>query len=70
MPEPDVIVTGSGTIYRLSARTAAAREWIDANVEIPDYMRLGSGTSFCCEHRYVGGIVAGMQAEGLVVAVG
>jgi hypothetical protein len=62
--QPDLVVSGGGTLYILTPVTDAGREWIDSNVD-PDAQRWGDGIAV--EHRYIGDIVAGAQGDGLVV---
>lgn len=65
----DVTVENHGSLFRFNLHTDAAREWVDENVQIPDYMRMGpgSGASFHCEHRYAEAIAHGMRDAGLEV---
>lgn len=61
----DVRVYGGGTVYTLTAETSAAKDWIAANVDAPDFAWLGK--SLAVEARYVGPLVDGMVRDGLVV---
>lgn len=58
---PDFDVSGGGTLYILTPLTAAAKEW--CNDHLPeDAQRWCNG--YAVEHRYIGDIVAGIQADG------
>jgi hypothetical protein len=52
------------TIFLLIPLSKAAREWVSENIAIEPYQRLGANVGV--EHRFIGDIVAGMQAAGLV----
>ena len=60
----DFAVDNHGTIIVFHLFTDRAREWVNENVNIPSYMRLGG--DFACEHRMAEGILEGMAEEGLV----
>lgn len=61
----DVLVENHGTLWLFNLLTDSAREWVDSNVEVPDYMWRCGG--FCCEHRCGPSLVEGMREEGLTV---
>jgi len=63
--EPDVDVTVTGGGYMVSPQSTAAREWVDTNVEVPDWSWMGG--SFPVGHRYIEDLVEGMQDAGLRV---
>jgi hypothetical protein len=63
-PEPDVTLTGGGSVYLLILHTAIAREWVDAHVSSDRQML---GAALAVEHRFVGDILEGMQQDGLSV---
>lgn len=63
---PDFAVDGGGSIFLLRPLTDAGREWVDQHI--------GQDNGFqpywptvVIEHRYIGNIVAGIQADGLQV---
>jgi predicted thioesterase len=60
----DVLVSGSGTLYLVRSASKAGAEWMDEHLP-EDAQTLGRAVAV--EHRYIGDIVAGMQADGLVV---
>lgn len=62
----DIRVQGEGSIYLLHLETQAARIWVGENVQFEEHQIFGE--SIAVEHRYVGDIVQGALAEGLVVA--
>lgn len=52
------------SVYLLEPQTEAGRNWLNENLS-EDARWLGGAVAV--EHRYVGAIVEGLQAEGLVV---
>lgn len=62
----DITVQSDGTITTFYAHSDEAREWIEENVEVPDYMSLRGG-GFHCESRYADDIHSGMIDAGLEV---
>jgi len=60
----DAEVSGGGTIFLVRPLTDAAREWIEENVSNESQW---FGQSLAVEHRYVGDLITGMQADGLTV---
>jgi hypothetical protein len=62
----DVTVVSDGTITTFHAHSDEAKEWIEENVEVPDYMCLRDG-GFHCESRYADDIHSGMLNAGLDV---
>jgi hypothetical protein len=63
--DPDFRVRDEGSLVLLWPVTAAARDWV--NEHLPeDRLRWMSATVI--EHRYVGDILAGIEADGLVLA--
>jgi len=60
----DVCVTGSGSICLLGWITSRGKEWMRENLPSDAQML---GESVAVEHRYIGDIVQGMRADGLVV---
>jgi hypothetical protein len=61
---PDVLVRNEGTIFIFCPLTAAAKEWIDENVQ-PDAQWFGN--SLIVEHRFAWGLGQGMKDAGLVL---
>lgn len=55
-----------GTLARITPLSSEAKEWVDENVDAPDYMWIGN--SFHCEPRYLENLVLGMQDDGLTVS--
>ncbi len=64
-PAADFLVEHHGSISLLRHRTPAARAWVGEHLP-RDRQTWGDAT--IVEHRYIGDIVAGAQAAGLVVA--
>jgi hypothetical protein len=62
----DFTVENHGSIYLLRPRTDEGQAWIDDNLVVEDYQRLGN--SVAVEHRYIGNIVTGIVADGLSVS--
>ena len=63
----DVLVSGGGTLYLVESVSDTGAEWMDENLP-EDAQTLGKAVAV--EHRYIGDIVAGMKADGLVVGRG
>ena len=53
------------TIYLLEPITDQAKAWVREHVQYESYQQMGR--CICVEHRYIEPIVAGMQADGLVL---
>lgn len=62
----DVLVMRDGTLFLLTLESEAAHAWVRENVDVPDYMWLGT-SMVAVESSYAGDIVAGMAADGLEV---
>lgn len=60
----DLYVQNEGSIFLLCPRSDAGQQWIEEN--IPDDA-MSFGGAIVVEHRYIGAIVAGAQADGLMV---
>lgn len=63
---PDITVQNEGTIFILTGRTDAGREWIEENCSEGNYNPFGQGARLV-EHRYIGQIVEGAREAGLEV---
>jgi hypothetical protein len=61
----DVTVENHGTLFLFSPITQAAKDWVEKNVQLENYMRLGN--SFACEHRFAQALADGMRDSGLLV---
>ncbi len=59
----DFTVQDHGTIWTIETLTDAATEWVETNVELPDYM--GTAKAFHADWRQGRAIAEGMQADGL-----
>lgn len=66
----DITLQDEGTIILLWPETCAGKEWIGQNID-PDATRWGAGDwpAVVCEPRYIGDIIEGMQADGLIIKV-
>jgi len=53
------------TVYLLVPVTETAENWIDDNLQVESWQKLGKGVGV--GHRYIGKIVEGMQSAGLVI---
>lgn len=62
----DVYVGGGGTVYVLRPATDVGKAWLRENCQTEEWNWLGE--NLAVEHRYVGDIVNGMIADGLLVA--
>lgn len=60
----DLVVTGSGTIYLLHGVSDEGKTWIEDQLP-PDAQTLGKAIAI--EHRYIGDIIEGARADGLIV---
>ena len=56
----DFEVIDQGTIVQVIAKSEAATDWINENVDAPDYM--WNGTVLNIEHRYADAIIGNMDA--------
>ena len=60
---PDIRFEDHGTIWLIRGKTSAGEEWLAENVQAETFF----GGAIVAEHRFVSDIIAGAQAEGLVV---
>jgi len=60
----DLYVQNEGSIFLLRPQSDAGQQWIEEN--IPDDA-MSFGGAIVVEHRYIGAIVDGAQADGLTV---
>jgi hypothetical protein len=65
-PPVDITVQNEGSIFILTGRTDAGREWIEENCQDGDYNPFGYGARLV-EHRYIGDIVSAAIGDGLAV---
>lgn len=65
--EPDVRVSGGGSIYMVEPVSETALTWVEENVGLESWQWMGD--AFAVEHRYIENLVAGMQDAGLTVNV-
>ena len=63
----DITVQNEGSIFILRGRSDAGRDWIEEHCQEGDYNPFGEGARLV-EHRYIGDIIEGAQADGLRVA--
>jgi hypothetical protein len=63
----DVSIENHGSIFLFRLNTDAAGEWVDQNVDLPDYMLQGDGSAIFVEHRAARPLAAGMETAGLTV---
>lgn len=66
-PQADVLVEGAGSLFLLRILSETARAWVEENVSREGFQPQFPKVLYV-EHRYVADIVAGMQADGLVLA--
>jgi len=62
----DIRVVDEGTVVAIYALNSAAKEWMEANVQIDDWQRLGDD-GFGCEPRSAESILQHAVDEGMVV---
>jgi hypothetical protein len=60
-----VLTENHGSIALFTPMTPEAHRWVEENVQIADWQRMGC--SVACEPRCLDQIVEGMQQDGLVV---
>ena len=65
--QPDVLVSGGGTVYLLEPCTEKAAAWIDENTESEDWQWFGH--SLAVEHGYLDDIVFAMREDDLDVQI-
>lgn len=68
MVERDVEFAEHGTVNTLTPLTAAAREWIDENLDVEGWQWLGGSVGI--EPRMCPNIIQGMIDDGLAVFIG
>jgi len=61
----DVLIENHGSIAMFTPMTPAAHEWVDDNVEVESWQKMGP--SIACEPRCLDNLVEGMREAGLVV---
>ena len=68
MPRPkvDFQVVNHGTLYLLIPNTPRARRWVQENLP-QDHMKYDDASII--EHRYIGDIIDGIQADDLDIAI-
>jgi hypothetical protein len=62
-PEPDIVFTNGGSVWIITPKTDAGREWLTDNV----CLELGWCDGYACEARYVRDIIEGAIGAGLVI---
>ena len=62
----DVLVENQGSLILFVLISKAVREWVEAHVQVADYMWTGKAI-FACEHRCAPDLIEGMRNEGFVV---
>ena len=63
--KPDVIIERCGSVAMFTPMTAAANEWVDENVQVESWQRMGP--SIACEPRCLESLVEGMKEAGLTI---
>jgi len=61
---PDVLIANEGTVFVFCPLTAAAKDWIDGNVQAD---AVWFGNSLVVEHRFAWSLAVGMKDAGLVL---
>ena len=64
--EPDFTLADHGSVILLTPETGAAKAFVQAFVDVPDWAWLGRG--FAVEHRVAKNLLDGIQGNGLTVA--
>lgn len=62
--DADFELVDQGSIIQVIAKTDTAKDWINENVEAPDYM--WNGTVLNVERRFAPDLVHGMLTDGMV----
>jgi hypothetical protein len=62
----DFLVVNHGTLYLLYPNTRRAKQWVEENLP-QDHMKYADAS--VVEHRYIGDIIDGIQADELDIAV-
>ena len=61
----DVLVENHGSIAMLTPMSPEARKWVDENVQVEPWQRMGA--SIACEPRSLDTLVEALQEDGFVV---
>ena len=61
----DINVDDSGSMFLFTPLTQAAREWVDAHLNLDGWQWIGYG--FAVDSRFAGTIAEGMASDGLRV---
>lgn len=62
----DVTVEDQGSLVLFKIESQEAQEWVDDNIDVPDFAWLG-GQQFVVEHRFADNLIAGLQDAGFEV---
>ncbi len=63
---PDVKVTGLGSLFLVWPLTKVARDWVQDRVQLDGYQWFGRA-NFAVEHGYIENVIAGMREAGMKV---
>ena len=68
-PAIDLQVENHGSIYTLAPQSVFGQQWIEEHLpdDAPTFGRTRFGGIVAVEHRYIGDIVRGAQADGMEV---
>lgn len=65
----DFTLQDEGSLFLLHPHTTAAREWMEEHLPMGSAETQFWGEAIVIEHRYIGPIVEGIQADGLAVGI-
>jgi hypothetical protein len=63
MSYADFLAVNHGTIVQITPLTKEAFVWVESNLELEPWQRMGA--SFCIDHRLAPDILIGMRSAGL-----
>ncbi|MCI0558137.1 MAG: hypothetical protein MN733_06550 [Nitrososphaera sp.] len=65
MTTADFDITNDRSIMVFTPLTEAAKDWVEKNVHLEDWQRLGKG--FGVDYRFAGNLIDGIICDGLTV---
>lgn len=64
--EKDISISHEGSVVLFTMNTPAAREWVEENVQLEGWQRMGKD-SFAVDSRFAHDLADGMQGDGLEI---
>ena len=65
-PAPDLHFVNHGSLILIAPLTDEAKAWVTEHVAVESWAWMGP--AFACEPRYAGDLLAGAEADGLIVS--